>query len=384
MASESNCHFPYTDAPLCDQTFADSFEGYKTFQAIYASFTAVTTVVTVIQTARIVRSKGGFFPVDLQRYLHYVCCLGCLSFIIRSIDPLDWQGIIPHRLYIFAVEFCTSIELGAVLAVVISWVKIILKINAGEKSTQRIHRLRIFKRIAQPSIVIVQIFVSQMGLGPGPTWVWNSILFSLYPFFIFCITVIGVRYGVMIYGTLQSLHSTESSSPSDKKEAEKITTDDFSESSSKKDSVHSSGNHPLKVDVKLDVQRKESADASARPKSPKEPKKKQVSDAGKRVILRRLAALFTCMVVGATVCIVVELLQISTFVASRYDEETKPRDRPSSISGSVQFEILQWAVAACTLFFFRAVHQPQSSKFSNSQSEVPASPRKKVPLSPST
>jgi len=114
------------------------------------------------------------------------------------------------------------------------------------------------------------------------------------------------------------------------------------------------------------------------------PKKKEVSDEGKRVILRRLAALFTCMVIVATVCIVFQLVQISSFFATKYDEETKPRDRPSSILSSVQFEILQWAVMVCGLFFFRAVHQAPSSKFANSQSEVPASPRKKAPLSPSS
>jgi len=372
MASADNCRFPYANPPICNEVIADTFYGYTTFHAIYATIVAIIALISFVQTFRVFKSKGGLFPVDLQRHLHIIMCLLSLAFIIRAIDPLGWEGVVPHRLYVFLTEFCSSLILGATLAVVLSWIKIILKISGSDQTHKKLHRLRRFKHIVQPTFVCIQVFVSQMGIGPGPTWIWNSVLFSFYAFFVFGLVVVGLRYGFLVFQTLRSLRDYDSS-PTAKKEAEKATAADFSETS--EGDVHSS-NHSK--DIKLE--RVPSASASKQKSVKKIEPKKEVGDAGKRIILRRLGALFTMMIIISIVCMVLWCLQILTLVQTQVDEQTKPKNKPTSILNACEYEIIQAVAVLVGLFFFRAVR----SKPSENPSEVAASPRKpKTAISPS-
>jgi len=379
----------------CTTTFADYFgNGYKAYHAIYAILSVALFIVAFLQAYRIVKSKKSFFPIDLQRFLHYVVCVCSVTFVLRSIDPEGWSARSPYWFNALMTETCSSVIYCGTLSLVLSWVKLILKLSGKDRDHHIVRRLRLMKYIVQPSLIFLQNFFTQMGLGVGPTWKWRICLFLTYPIFNSLMLGVGLFYGLTIFSTLAKLsHSTggppNSSSPSP-------TSEDFSETSTAKDSVHSSKD--LKIDVGAESKDKDGKDVPSSPSqlnrdivpvsadSPrnsnpasvfpkkkaedkpktKTPKAKEPSNDTKIGMLRRLLFLLALFTTISVIAIILQLLQIPQAASDHDDYHTKPLNPPTSIIGSIYFSILQYIACLVVLFFFRSIqtkkaYQDQSS-----------------------
>jgi len=427
MASELNCQTPYLDRSTgCTTTYADSFgNGYKAYHAIFAILSVIIFLVAVVQTYRIVKFKKGLRPVDLQRFLHYVCSICALTFVLRAIDPEAWSGVNPFWFNGLMTETCSAVIYCGVMSLVLSWVKLILKLSGSDRDHKIIRRLRTMKYIVQPSLIFFQNLFTQMVITHGPTCKWRICLFLMYPIFNLLMLAIGLYYGLTIFKTLAKLsHSTgggggqTSNSP---------TSEDFSETSTAKEASVQISSKDVKVDVTNENKEKEIVQVPSSPsqisrdgpdnnnnnnsasppsprgganptnsannfnkKKPEEKKKKhkEPSNDTKIGMLRRLLVLLALFTIVSVISICLQLLQIPMSIQTQDDFHTKPLDPPQSIIGSVYFSILQYVAVVIVLVFFRTLHgkkpyQDQSSGGGGSAyGNAPASPRNKPAKAP--
>ena len=91
------CPYPYTNSPACDVSFAEHLgQTYTVYHGIYC---AITGIVVLLLADRLWQQRRCGLPLNpLRNDVSAILWLAtgiAMCFIVRSIDPLAYRGVLP-------------------------------------------------------------------------------------------------------------------------------------------------------------------------------------------------------------------------------------------------------------------------------------------------
>jgi len=345
-ASQKNCEYPGYgfEKDGCKQTIAQHFgRTYDIAQLGYLCLSLLLFFTVSLQIFRIVRARGSFFPLNVQKKIHYALFFVSLTFLVRSVDPCNFRGILDLWLIDLCYELGTALLYAMLLEVVLSWVEISATVRArkGEMSKGQISAIQ---TIASVVFVVTGVTLGEMQDYVGPTWEYRSIKFLVYVVWCFSLNIIGLWHGYIIYEflvTMQAKLVAQSGAG-----APDETEQDLAEEAALDGEVlNPEASHLLrKGGTKRGLPHRSRTQLS-----------KEEADAFKqqRHQLNQLLLLFAFMTVVGMTSIVMQCFWISQDLTDKEDRITNPNAPPTTVFNNLTFDVIQYAASWVLVIFFR-------------------------------
>jgi len=120
----SDCKFPYTGTD-CQTTYADYIGNkYYLYNGIFIGAGTITFIFTSIQVFRIMFYTFGH-KYSLNRRIIFLAWLANLFYLIQSVDPQGYRGILPPIIEVLSAEISTILCLGILYVFIIKLVIIL-------------------------------------------------------------------------------------------------------------------------------------------------------------------------------------------------------------------------------------------------------------------
>jgi len=293
-----------------------------------------------LQIFRIVKARGSFFPLNVQKKIYYALFIVSCTFLIRSVDPSNFHGVLPIWLSDLCYELATALLYVMLLEVVLSWVEISATVRSrkGDWSKTTITTIQ---TIASVALIATGVTLGELQDAVGPTWEFRAFKFLVFIFWCASLNVIGLWHGYIIYEFLVSMQArlviqSGAGAPDE-------TEQDLAEAAALDGENPEESQLLRKGPTKRSLPRAQ----TQLTKEEAETFKKQRSQ------LNQLLLLFGFMTLICFASIVMQFFWISQAIASKEDTKTNPNPPPNTIFDNFSFDVIQYAASWVLVIFFR-------------------------------
>jgi len=332
-------------ADHCEQTIAQHFgRAYDIAQLVYLALSLLLFFTVSFQIFRIVKARGSFFPLNVQKKIYYALFIISITFLIRSVDPGNLRGVLPVWLSDLSYELATAFLYVMLLEVVLSWVEISATVRSrGRKGEMSKGTITAIQTIASVALVATGVTLGELQDYVGPTWEFRAFKFLVYIAWCFSLNVIGLRHGYIIYEFLVSMQArlvaqSGAGAPDE-------TEQDLAEAAALDgEEVNAEESHLLR----------KGATKRSLPRAHTQLTKEETETFNKqRSQLNQLLLLFAFMTLVCFASIVMQFFWISQAIASKEDTRNNPNPPPATLLENFTFDVIQYAASWVLVIFFR-------------------------------
>ncbi|KJE93959.1 hypothetical protein CAOG_04668 [Capsaspora owczarzaki ATCC 30864] len=195
------CPFPWTNAPLCNQTYADAFGSeYTNYWAAQTVITLATALLVFWRAAVVFRSQHHWSPfASFRNLMLWYAILGVLMLLAKISDPLGWSNQLPLVVIQLLLAGAVNAVLSAFIFFSYSVMCIYDSVTFGHVVTRANKRSMYLANVV---IWIQSIILAALSVPVGPFWVCLLIQFSFFGLGIVGPLILSLRYG---FGLIRSL-----------------------------------------------------------------------------------------------------------------------------------------------------------------------------------